>query len=332
MTEATGSAGGKHYPLRISVERHLRWLLEGPLRTPGGMLAAWADGPIPAHTYQESTGYLVTLLCYLYRVTGQDRYRDEAAATVGALMDDMAQAPGCGRDGVIYLFDTAVCLRALGAFNTLFEEHTPPSARVLMERLARTLQGMIERQQACTPVNGEADRWSRSFSAHLIKAAHLVSPWIPGWRPVMEALVDRFYRDGRFYADATARRVYLHASCYASEGLLARPNIFPEERARVAAFLAQIQRADGGIPAWWPEDSGPVTDATAQALRVWQCVDAGAFADHIERGFAFLDSVAQPGGGFRYSPRIAHANSWATIFAVQALIWRDLPAEPLWIV
>ena len=320
--------------LHSSVRRHLRWLLEGPVRVRQGMLAAWLDGSAPAHAYQESTGYLITLLCFLHRVTGQGRFRTEAARTVTALARDLGDAPGCGREGAVYLFDTAVCLRALGTFSDNFEDLTLQPTRELLDRLAHTSGDMIRRHDACSrPANGIGPRrWSESFSAHLIKAAHLLSPWLPAWRSVLDELVGRFFQGGRFYADAGHRRVYLHASCYASEGLLARPDLHLGELEQIAPFLARIQRADGGIPAWWPEEAGPVTDATAQAVRIWQCTDATAFAESIQRGFAFLDTMALPGGGFRYSPLIAHANSWATIFAVQAMVWRDLAADPEWIV
>ena len=333
-TGAASAVGDRATGLDRSVQRHLRWLLHGPVRMQSGMLAAWTDGPTPAHAYQESTGYLITLLCYLHQVTGQDHFQEEASRAVAALTRDLGQATGCGRDGTVYLFDTAVCLRALGTFNTLLEDRPSQPTRDLMDRLARTSGEMMQHHQACSPpTNGEGPpRWSLSFSAHLIKAAHLLSPWIPAWRAAVDELVDRFFKGGRFHADTGHRRVYLHASCYATEGLLARADEYPDVRDQVAPFLARIQREDGGIPSWWPEEAGPVTDATAQAVRVWQSVDASAFADNIRRGFVFLDTMALPGGGFRYSPLIAHANSWATIFAVQAMLWRDRPADPQWIV
>jgi len=332
----TGATTDTAPELDESVRRHLRWLLHGDVRTGDGMLAAWTDGPTAAHAYQESTGYLISLLGYLYPVTGQDRFRAEASRAVTALTDHLGDAHGCGRDGVVYLFDSAVCLRALGTFFTVFEdlarddEFRPTLAA--MDRLALTCGEMFRRREACArPTNG-SPRWSESFSAHLIKAANLASPWVPAWREVIDELVSRFFFGGRFYADPGHERVYAHASCYASEGLLARPDLHPEERAQIAPFLARIQREDGGIPAWWPEDAGPVTDATAQAVRIWQCTDAAAFADNIEAGISFLDAMALPGGGFRYSPLIAHANSWSTIFAVQALVWHMVPPGAEWIV
>lgn len=331
----TGDAGVLSEQAAREASPHLGWLMEGPVRDPDGMLRAWVDGKTPAHTYPESTGYLISLLCYLHRVSGQDRFAREASRAVEALVGHLAEAEGCGRDGTVYLFDTAVCLRALGTFHTLFEGRLDQPGLALMDRLAQTCERMFQRRQAFVGAasNGHTDRrWSRSFSAHLVKAAHLVSPWLGGWREVTDELVRRFHDRGRFYADEDHGRVYLHASCYAAEGLLAHRDRYAEELDRVAPFLARIQLEGGGIPAWWPDESSPVTDATAQAVRIWQCTGRTEHEDNIQRGLAFLERMALPGGGFRYSPEVAHANSWATIFAVQAMAWQRAGAEVEWIV
>ncbi len=330
-----GDAGVLPEPAAREVDSHLRWLMAGPVRDDHGMLRAWVDGQTPAHAYPESTGYLISLLCYLHRATGEDRFASDAARAAQALVDHLGQADGCGRDGAVYLFDTAVCLRALGTYHTLFEGRLQRPALELMDRLALTCDSMFRRRQACTggAANGHGERrWSRSFSAHLIKAAHLVSPWVPAWREVTDELVGQFYEDGRFFADEGHGRVYVHASCYAAEGLMAHGGLFTDQAQRAAAFLARIQREDGGMPAWWPEAAGPVTDATAQAVRIWQCAAASDHEDNIRRGLAFLQRMALPDGGFRYSPEVDHANSWTTIFATQAMLWRRCGAGAEWIV
>ena len=336
----TPRAGSTERPaqevLDSTVAQHLRWLLQGPIRTPEGMLVAWTAGGAPAHVYEESTGYLITLLCYLHQLTGDERYHEEASGTVRALTRTVGDRAGCGRDGRIYLFDTVVCLRALGTFHTLYGDHAGDRQHqqsvAVMDRLAHTARQMMERQQACSgAANGSSRRWSRSFSAHLIKAAQLMAPWLPGWRSVIEALISRYHHDGRFAIDDRHRQVYLHACCYAGEGLLAAGELSGQPS--IAPFLASVQADDGGLPARWPDgDQQRVTDATAQAVRIWQCSDAQAYADNIQQGLGFLQSMAHPGGGFRYSTGVDHLNSWATIFAVQALVWRHGDPAPGWIV
>ena len=90
---------------------------------------------------------------------------------------------------------------------------------------------------------------------------------------------------------------------------------------KCADWLASVQLSDGGLPSSHNgiEATGMAhTDCTAQAIRIWSCVDAQRYRGEIDRGVQFLDSMAAD-GGFRYRPGSDDINTWATIFALQAI-------------
>ncbi len=331
-------------PIRLDtgVQRQVDWLLDGPIRLGDGTLAAWAEGSEPSHVYEESTGYLITLLCFLYRLTADERYEVEAGRTVRALAATLGSREGCGRDGVLYLFDTSVCLRALAAFFAIFpaaeESREPGLARTLAGVLARTAQSLAERRAACVPERGganeDAGRWSTVFGPHLIKSISNMSPGGGPWRSIADELISRWYPGGQFRPDSGGSPAYLHAHCYAVEGMLALQDVPRQVVERVTVLLAEEQAESGGIPRWWPGDQDPVlaADATAQAVRLWLLLDRERFQDNIRRGTAYMGQILGPGGGVLYSPRRNHENSWATIFAVQALIWQDVQPDPAWLI
>lgn len=340
-----GSAPSMGTPLDGELESLLGWLLDGPVRADDGMLSGWVASDGPADTYQEATGYLITLLCYLYQLTREHRFREEAIRTAVALTAAVGESPGCGRDNRVYLFDTAVCLRALGAllatFPDLEQDPALAPARSLAQRLGQTTQEMFAQQRPCDPPTADKaqPRWSQTFNAHLIKAAAHASPWLPAWQDTVEQLKATYMKGGRFYLDPQHRRIYLHVNCYAVEGLLAGSLLDRQQELAAAAFLAEMQTKEGAIPRFWPaagnaapDNAHTGADATAQAVRIWQCVDHDRFQPNIQAGLAFLESLAAPGGGVRYAPGGDHVNAWTTIFTIQARLWQDLPAEPRWII
>jgi hypothetical protein len=136
------------------------------------------------------------------------------------------------------------------------------------------------------------------------------------------------YAAGRFRIHADSSVTYVHAHCYAVEGLLCLQRRGLAEVGGVArdcaGWLAQIQAANGGIRAWHDgtHASGPLrADATAQAVRIWSCVNRRAFGDAIGRALGFLGRLQSVSGGICYEPGSGDVNTWATVFAVQAVRW-----------
>lgn len=338
-------AGERSVRLRSESAALLDWLLREPIRYPDGRLAAWLNDQRPIFPYEESTGYLISLLAWLHRQTGEPRFRREAWRSATALARALGDRPGCGRDGRIYLFDTAVCLRALGSVLALPPETGDDAERaalsVLATRLARTVLSLFRQRQAVLDDEAPAGapRWSEAFTFHLLKALHHFLPWLPvlreslDWRSLADEWIGAHYRDGLFVLAEPPDRVYLHAHCYAAEGLLglADSGYRPAETLppAIGDRLAELQMPSGALPRWYPENGEreAAGDATAQAVRLWQCLDAAAYAGPIARGLAYLRASIAPAGGIQYSSDLRHPNSWTTIFARQALQWGGGPGE-----
>jgi hypothetical protein len=346
-TETLGATKPGIAQLPQSIEKHVQWLLHGPIRSADGMVAAWSDRGRPSHVYEESTGYLLTLLGYLYHLTGQDRFEHEAIRVADALVKRLGSQKGFGRSGIAYLFDTAVCLRGLATFLAMFKTSVElpvyKSAVGALNEIAATCGLLIAKQLACDPKpkTEQQVRWSERFNVHHIKVLHHCWPWVAGHIDVgqlIENFVDRQFKDGLFLTDPQNGESYLHAHCYGVEGLLAlekqhhlRLDI---RKNQIAQALSDLQLPNGGIPKFDPVASHPTvaSDTTAQAVRIWQCIDPETYSANIQQALSFLEAMADEGGGILYSSNSNHLNSWTTIFAVQAMAWQLYGAQPEWIV
>jgi hypothetical protein len=344
-----GPDNAKRRPVLLrEAATHLGWLLGGNVRRPDGLLAAWVDGSAPAFPYEEATGYLLTLLCALYRVTGDLRLAVDARRTARGLLNVAAQRAGFGRDRRVFLFDTAVCLRAFAAFRSTFPDAVQEAEFAPLQpaeqRWTQSAARLIATRAASLPCNAEETRtrWSARFNAHHLKAIHHLMPRLEASEratavAAAREIVQTRCRDGLFHVGDDGAPVYLHAACYAAEGLLGlrADGALPESPGSeaVGMRLAALQTPEGGMPAWAPSAGPPVLagDATAQTVRLWQCLDPHGFARPIARGLEFLRAHSHPDGGVYYATDRRHRNSWATIFAIQALIWQDGAAQPEWL-
>ena len=154
--------------------------------------------------------------------------------------------------------------------------------------------------------------------------------------------------DGGFRSNATQSQVVSHPHCYAVEGLLYAHYVTGYERylkaaQQAAEWLLKAQNPDGSInieykKPWWRmgrrvvEKVRPkrVTDATAQALRIWlllnylqgdsRFLDAARCAGDYLKGVQCVNSPDMNRvGGFYFWPGHDLMFTWATMFATQAL-------------
>jgi hypothetical protein len=155
--------------------------------------------------------------------------------------------------------------------------------------------------------------------------------------------------DGAFRATERLLQVVSHPHCYATEGLLYAHHVLKTERYLSAAhrageWLLNVQNRDGSINIaykrrWWrmgrrvTEVLFPrrVTDATAQAIRIWLILyylDGGRqeFLAACHRAVGFLQSMQctftadqNAKGGFYYWPGRPIMFTWCTMFAVNAM-------------
>lgn len=336
-------------PITENLQKHINWLISGPVRLSDGMLAAWTDNGTPSYAYEESTGYLISLLCRLNKFTGNKVYREEAERAVIALTNSIGDKKGAGRDDVTYLFDTAVCLRAIECFLSAFDksaDEMTTEVKKLASDLAATAMNMLRTKSATAGNSGvnASDIWSAQFNIHLIKALEHLAPWIASVDDkkivfdAVEQLASEKYQGGFFHVDDACSDIYVHPNCYAIEGLLGLDarydSKWTSKIGEASEALAHIQLENGGIPCRIPEPKGdqPASDSTAQAIRIWQCVAPEVFGENIRSGIRFLMANQAENGGIRYCPGSSHINSWTTIFTVQALLWENTGGNAKWLI
>jgi len=300
-------------------DRMSEWLRSPDVVRPDGAVLSWWNPAHPGYPYPEAAGLWLSNAC----ATGQPGRPDALADRVAArLCRDAAEAGGAGRDGAVYLFDSAVALAGLLAYRSgggVLD--VAPAAAALHAFVAAG----IERRAGCLPA--ARGRWSVDFSPHLLKAAKAAYAYDRAFGARSAGTLVPALASLAADVRPGSGPLYVHAHCYAIEGALllrsAGVRGLPDPAVEVAR-LARFQRPDGAMPAYILDDrpaGAARSDATAQAVRLWCLLDPVAFAGPIRRGLAHLAACQSPAGGLLYEPRGDDVNTWSTLFALQAVRW-----------
>lgn len=298
-----------------------RWLRSDAIVRGDGAVLSWANPQRPGYAYPEAAGLYLSL-------AGAASSRDEAD---GATEDRVATwlcasidaHGGVGRDGISYLFDSAVALVGLLRYRAAGDRVGVDES---IHRLRRFIAVQIGAGLGVEPRAAVADgRWSTQFGAHLVKCLHAMHLYACtfGERLADEQLTALINRTGQ-----QPSPVYVHPFCYEQEGHLVVAHyglagLF-EPVDGALDLLAALQQPDGSILAFANGMDGfgePRTDATAQAVRLWLLGDRQRYAVEIGRALQFLAGAQTPQGGVRYTPGSDDVCSWSTMFAVQAVEW-----------
>ena len=313
----------------IAAPNYAPWLRSPDVITVDGSVISWVNPVHPGYAYPEIAGYMLSDLAF--------RGGDTVALrniVARRLLADMTPSGAVGRNGIEYVFDSAMVLAGLIAHENDGGVLPDPD---MPERLRRYIVNRLTRRIGLDGnLENVPTHWSQSYGCHLIKTVisltafdasrgtdswPLIKQLLTELLPLYEPLGD----GGRFHVNGASDVTYTHAHCYAIEGLLVL-----EGRGRTglrrwidggAAWLASVQEWNGGVPAEH-DSNGPRmvahADCTAQAVRVWTCADAELYADNIERGVRFLTELSSS-GGIRYAVGSNDINTWATIFGAQAI-------------
>lgn len=298
------------------------WLRRGPLKRDGTVLS-WVNPTHPGYPYPEAAGFLLELLAQDGARSANLRERIAVR-----LQRDVSPRGGCGRDGVEYLFDTSVVLTGLLAHERAGGTLSVP----VKERMFGFLTSALRVRRATSVAVSRDGHWSTSYGCHLLRILTCLEACSQDGLGDVDGLASGLlddllplYRGGRFRIHARSTRTYLHAHCYALEGLLAFTKRNGSALSSViqesAEWLVGVQRSCGGLPAW--HDGRRAwgccrTDATAQAVRLWTQLDRRAYARPIAQGLALLTRMQHPSGGLRYQSGSGDLNTWATVFTVHA--------------
>jgi hypothetical protein len=322
------------------------WIASETCRSPNGAFVAWFDlaGSRRAYDYPEITGYALTYLAGRPSLSKHERAIGSGAAdwlVERDLSGNLAARDGWD-DNAVYLFDLGMIASGLLSFGR--RTHVEPYVET-GRRLAGLIADEICSGHFISPVSrhGPPSRrtgWSARGVAHLAKLVHalLLAEGLgdeaggSASARLIETVKDLQASDGLMRTDDGDTTVMLHPHLYAAEGLwvwaCAAGDGEAMECARRAVEWAWAQQLEnGGFPRSVPHvEEGAIaveqSDVTAQAVRLALALEvrsagvARAIARLIEvarGGDAGLGIVYQPG-----SPNL-HLNTWATLFAAQAL-------------
>lgn len=316
------------------------WLTDADVIRADGAVMSWVNPDKPGYAYPEIAGYMLSYLALHGPETVGLRNR-----IAGRIARDLTPSGAVGRGGIEYVFDSSMALGGLLAHEA--RAGTLPDAQMI-DRLYRFITSRLE---ARSGLDGTPDalpsHWSASYGAHLLKTVLSLTmfderrPGADTSRLIDGLLVDLLplqEQNGRFLVNSISDETYTHSHCYAMEALLVldgrRWTSLDRYIERGADWLARVQLPSGGMPSRHTGAGAvgvPHADCTAQAMRVWECLDTDRYGDNIARGAEFLTSL-QVGGGIRYREGSDDINTWATIFGAQALDWVDKGGKWQWLV
>jgi hypothetical protein len=317
-----------------------RWLCSGALIGPRGAIRSWVNPNNPGYDYPEAGGLWLSAMLGGRGPVDLDPSLSSLANRVGSWIVEQVETDGAvSRFGRRYTFDAAMVLRGLSdaqAAGVLLRGADDAIARLT----DYVLNSVVARRASFPTGTGDAaERWSENFGPHLLKLAlALPAEVLADFRVRQQILWPAFgyllslEHDGRFPVYMASGATYLHAHCYAVEGLLRLGDALEGARdaaQRAAAWLAEVQRADGALHAWADHNNawGPLrTDATAQAVRIWAIL--GGYESEIARALRFLATLQTTDGGIRYEPESDDVNSWVTLFTMQAADFATRAAMP----
>jgi hypothetical protein len=298
-----------------------RWLLSDAVLAADGSILSWANPASPGYAYAEAAGLYLSTVCTSTGFGAAGRAAaDRVASRLCAVLD---RDGGVGRDGITYLFDSAVALAGLLRHRAA-GTHVDSDATV--RRLRRFIEAQIESGVAVLPSGAASDgRWSTQFGAHLLKSLHSLHLYARLHGDALPAALVETLINGCGHQPSP---VYVHPFCYEQEG-----HVIVEHYRLASLFepvdgaldwLAALQQPDGGILAFANGMEGfgePRSDATAQAVRLWLLRDRQRYGAAIARALAFLAACQTAEGGIRYTPERGDVCSWSTMFTLQALEW-----------
>lgn len=298
-----------------------RWLFQGPPRLPSGAYLSWVSEDHTGFPYPEAAAVTVRTALWLHRTHKGAVDPLRLLPTLHFLSDSR------NGDGIVtsrgpgYLFDTALVAAAL---NEAARDGIPGRYGLAVPPMLDACAALLKERRAISAPAPE--RWSTVFGPHLLKALALLRRFneVPPalWEitsAAIPSLAQQQKPDGAF-ATSPDGACYLHAHCYALEGLamLSEQGFsgLEEPFARGMKFLKREQRPNGSFPRWAGETEETACDVTAQAGRLFLLPTKHSNRETAARAAGALDTCRGP-GGMHYLAGLKHQNTWCTAFTLQ---------------
>ena len=318
------------------------------------MYRSWYLNERPGPIYPEVTAYAVSLSCILFNETRDKRLLERAERCATYLINMSREGEVTDPSNAFaYTFDTGIFV------SSMFDLYKATGKEIYIDQAERSLRWLLIYWNGKTFFdrvsikNGAIDPSSyinlAKLSIPLIKASYFlkdqkyadVAIELLRWAEGLQS------SDGRFSLSEAENKTMLHYHCYAIEGFLYAYHGLKNERylqiaKKAAEWLSKIQNEDGSFYQWYPRPSThisknmirhlliglgyrvKVTDATAQAARIWKIL--GINDNAIEKAYHYLNGELEDGGLrlfrrkliFEYSD--ARVYSWPTFFYIHSLL------------
>lgn len=350
---------------RFGINSAIDWILESGVQNRNGGFHAWYDCEKESYsfTYPEATGYAISLLLQLYKMRKENIFLEKAHAAGDWLLKIWKD------NGVIfckyfdesrtwdksqYTFDVGIIVSGLLDLYDVTSDRRFLEISLEMADWILSFQDIDGSFFAGCDAEGKKiniPHWSQTKSCHHLKSAlallklHKIThnrKYLHAVEKLLKWGMKLWLNPGRFAVFQGVKETYVHAHCYALEGVLfssklldnvTNPSLL-EHALYAARWLSSIQNSDGSIWNWYnsKRDKTKVSDALSQALRIWIVTkkfvnrnEAMKFSSSIEKGLSFLggmqclDEDKRSHGGVYYGERsrekIRHVNTWTTFFA-----------------
>jgi len=343
------------------LERAIKWIMTSGIQDKCGGFYSWYDIARAKYSflYPEVTGYAIRQLVQLYLSSNSNKYLKNALKAgnwfLNIQLEDggfyykyVNNVPNFSR----FTFDTGSIIDGLiDLYDVIGDKNYLKSAKQaadwilnLQQKDGSILAGLDEN---LSPI--KCKHWSRTSGCHHIKTASILlrlyvksrnHKYLNSAKRIIAWGNQLQFQNGRFRSYQQTKKTYLHAHCYALEGLVRVSNsiYFKKEVYNAlcgAMWLSSIQNYDGSIPNWYnsTKENMKVSDAVSQALRIWTIFLRKGninLSKNIQKGLIFLKSFqckerVRAKGGIIYAidtiSKINHVNTCATLFFIQALIF-----------
>jgi hypothetical protein len=311
------------------------WLIGSGIQSAQGGFYAWRDMEDDSHSYlySEITGYAITALCFLYAVTKEKVFVNNAGRAAQWIMQDALDGSGgvltrkYAKDAVehysfergnIYSFDCGMV--AFGMLK-LYKATSDPAYLDCAEKIIKFLNGRMLRPDGLyypvfdtkkgLPVENTVKWSTQSGSFHSKLALCLCelagikkdSSYNAAAKRLIEASVKTFDKAGRFVTNTADDTSHLHPYCYTLEGMLyysyrTGDTGYADTVEDAFKWIAGLQADNGALPTQvsGAGKSGIVyqrADIQAQVLRLSYFIGSGLYRERLIERLLELQNVSE---------------------------------------
>lgn len=336
-----------------NVDVFIDWFLNSKIYSGEGTYRSWYATARNGSIYPEVTAYAISLACVLFKEMRDERLLERAERCASSLIEMSREGEMIDqKNRYAYSFDTGIFV------SSMLDLYELKRKKAYLTQAEKSLKWLLNYWNGRT----FSDRVSKDGavdSSSFINLAKLAIPLVKasvflkddGYKDMAVELLkwaeELQLENGRFAYSKAENKTMTHYHCYAAEGFLYAYHSLKHKRylkvvEKAAEWLNVAQNDDGSFYQWYPKTptrgSGgryrtllsklgykvKVTDATAQATRIWKVL--GTNYDAMEKAYRYLESESKDGGlrlsrrGLIYEHSDPRIYSWPSFFYIHSLL------------